>query len=310
MADTPIAFNQQVIDPTTAWVCFGFGAAGFAAFLLLAAISLSRRKGNRPRTYRSTFLATIAFLLISGFYAIRSYGYVNQTVIAWDSSTAIQGGGWDFGVNGLALVFLGVLIKSYAPSGDVLDMKKKSNKQDEGGNPESSAVINKESEDLAFSKNVHHWVPGHALLGGIFAAGVFAALALQQGFPFALIPIYCVGFVALVALVAYYAIIVMIVGSIPGKIAASGTDKKNKKSETRVYRALMAFLLTFMIVSISGMIVAAGISPAVATLQTTFSINASSWVMMGTTTLCGLIAFFAVLYFDFWHEESGKGKVT
>jgi len=305
MADTPIAFNQQPIDPTTAWVSFGFAAGGWVAFLLLSAIAMSKKRINRPRTYRSVFLASLAYLLVAGFYAIRSYGYVNQTVIAWDSPLAIQSGGWDFAVNGFALVLLGILVTSYAPSGDILDVKKQP--RDSSGNPTSSNIVNTESEHLNFSKNLHHWVPGHALLGAVFAFAVFGALALQQAFPFALIPIYSVGFVGFVALFAYYVCVIMIVGSIPAKIEVSGSDKKSKKSETRVYRVLMGYVLAFWIVSVAGMIIAAGFSPAVASLQTTYSINASSWIMMGTVTFCGIIAFFSVLYFDFIHD-SKKSK--
>jgi hypothetical protein len=292
----PVAYNEQPVELSTKWVGYSYGLATMTVFLVLAAIALGKRRYNRPRIYRGAFCALIGCIGFLAVYGLRipedSAGtalYLDQTAAVWDG-TLVQVGYWDFAALGWLVIWLGIGLFSYAPSVEVLSDKRP--KRDEAGN----ALPVSEKESLDMNENINHWVPGHVLLNVVFNVFLFGAIALQQAYPMALWYLVPVGAVAIACLIVYYIFVAYLMSLIPKKIGA----------EKKIYRSYMIFVVIFGFISIIVPVIAAGLSPAVATTETTFALNTVIWMTVATALGLSIIFFAAMIYYDFVHAKSAS----
>jgi len=295
----PTAYNAQSVEVLTDWFGWSFGMATVVSFLVVAAVALGRKRENRPRIYRSTFCAVVASLGIIAVYSLRIPEYLEQTATVWDG-TDVQAGYWDFAALGWAVLWLSAGFLSYAPSGDVLDAKKRGKSTDENGNPISGVA---EKEDLSMKDNVNHWAPGHVLFSFGLNALIFGGIALQQAYPLSLWYLFPAGAIAILALIAYYIVVGYVVSSIPKKLkeASQAVDQK-------LYRSYIIFLVLFAIIAITMPVIAAGLSPTIATLQTTFALNTVIWMTISTYFSLCILLFAAMYYYDFVHAKGKTAK--
>jgi hypothetical protein len=296
MADAPIAYYAQPVEDSTSWVGYSYGLATVVAYLAAVAVALgTAKRESRPRVYRTAFFALIGVIGYLAVYALRTSGYLEQLVTAWDATVTVQAGWWDLSALGWMLVWLSAALLSYAPSVDVMHIRKQKRSSDEQGNSSINDAAEREALDI--TKNVHHWVPGHVLLNIVFNTFLFGSIALQQAYPTALWQLVAVGAVAIACLITYYILVAILVGRIPSMIGTA--DRK-------LYRAFIIFMSVFGAIAIIMPVMTACFSPAVATLQPTFSMNNVVWMSIATAFVESLLVFFAMYYFDFKHAKGGK----
>jgi len=312
LAQTPIPFPQQTL-PTTTGLAGVIVSAFFIAVLgFICIVAFARNWSSRPRCWRTLYMTLIGLGPFYGVTMLRQYGFLNQTAPVWDTDAGnVQVAYWDFLAGGWAVGFIAAALSSYIPERNLIPKaarhKKGSSSEEsaeQGTNKLSNAVLIKDVD--IFANTTSHVTGGGWIIGAV-TFFMYCCISLQQAFPVTLWGFFGTGLGLWVGAAIYYIWILVGVAKSPSylndlqKLGKGASDIKHARKTG--YTAVFIIILTFAFVSLVIPWFAAGFSPAVATDESTYTINAAYGILEASVFFSAAMALLASIFLDVARSE-------
>jgi hypothetical protein len=313
-AQAPIPFPQQTL-PTTTGLAGVIVSAFFVTFIaVICIVAFARNWSSRPRCWRTLYMSLIGMGPFSAVTMLRQYGYLAQTAAVWDPADGlVQVMYWDFAAAGWAIGFIAAALNSYIPERNLIPKAAMHRKSNSGDREESSEQGTDKLSRAALIKDVDIFVnttshvTGGGWIIGVMTFFMYGAGAFQQAFPLTLWGFFGAGAFFWVGSFIYYAWVLVGIGRSPAYLndlqKLTKNDSNFKQARKTGYAGVFVIILIFSIVSLIIPWFAAGFSPAVATDEPTYSLNAAYGILLTAVFFAAAMAIIASLFLDVARSE-------